>query len=181
MKKTDEIQLADLHLDSQSAIDALYRKHRDEFVQFGKRYLRSEEDIIDIYQDAVIALFEKVQAGKLTSLRSSVKTYLFSIGKFLMIDKHKSNIRVQSGIDDRFPLADIEVTDHAVLSERSAHLYHALSRLGETCRNILTYYYYRNFDLESIAIALDYKNSNVVKSHKSRCMQRLREIYKKMS
>ena len=46
--------------------------------------------IEDIFQDALIALYENAQNGKLDTIKSSLKTYLFSISKFMLFKKFKS-------------------------------------------------------------------------------------------
>lgn len=177
MDNKERIELAHLQNDGDNAMDMLYRSYKEEFLKFGKRYLESDEDISDIYQDAVISLHEKVSSGQLTQLSCTVKTYLFSIGKHLMINRYKSHQRVKFALIDEVDVSGtVDVYPHE-LSAQAEKLKAALLKLGDGCQKILTLFYYKNYDLESIAADLGYKNTNVVKSHKARCMQRLRNLF----
>ena len=70
-------------------LEQLYSMLRPLFMDFGKRYTQQEEDVLDVFQDAMIVFYENIQTGKLTVLDSTVKTYVFSIGKHLLINKLK--------------------------------------------------------------------------------------------
>jgi RNA polymerase sigma-70 factor (ECF subfamily) len=47
--------------------------------------------------------------------------------------------------------------------------------LGEPCKSILRYYYYKRFSMEAIAETMQYKNADTVKSQKVRCIKELQE------
>jgi RNA polymerase sigma-70 factor (ECF subfamily) len=177
MHRQDTINLTNLRNDGEKALDMLYRSYKDEFFNFGRQYLTVEDDISDVYQDSVIILYEKVTSGQLTQLTCSIKTYLFSIGKHLMINRYKS---IQRTKFDGFEEIDLEGTVDVYppeLTPQAEKLKKIVLKLEEGCQKILTLFYYRNFDLESIAIELGYKNANVVKSHKARCMKHLRKLF----
>lgn len=48
----------------------------------------------------------------------------------------------------------------------------AFDRLGENCRQLLTYFYLDELDNITIAQKMGLANANVVKSNKQRCMRR---------
>jgi RNA polymerase sigma-70 factor (ECF subfamily) len=52
----------------------------------------------------------------------------------------------------------------------------AMDNLGDGCKEIITMFYYQKCSIMDIVERLDYKNENVVKAHKSRCMKRLKEL-----
>lgn len=163
----------------QKTITEMYHAFRADFLHFGRRYLANEEDVLDAYQDSMIILFEHMQAGKLKTITSSVKTYLFAIGKHVMMAAFRKGQRTILPGETPEPEDFAGVTDvehEIMLSERQQFLAQALTQLDEKCRRILTLFYYRQYDQESIAETLGYKSGNVVKSHKARCMERLRKI-----
>ncbi len=158
-------------------IDAFYAKYRQDFFAYAKKHAVSTEDIQDIYQDAVIALYENVQEGRLKEMTSSLKTYLFSIGKYLMLNKIRKAKRLQS-LDDQ-ELMDVtrEMEETQVeLSDKQVVMLDMLKELSEGCQEILHLYFYRRFSIEAIVHHLGYKNENTVKAHKSRCQKKLREL-----
>ncbi|RLD18880.1 MAG: hypothetical protein DRI69_09530 [Bacteroidetes bacterium] len=177
MDKQVTIELTHLQNDGDIALERMYRSYKAEFFDFGRRYLSSDEDISDIYQDTVIAMYEKVATGQLTELSCSVKTYLFSIGKHLMINRYKSNQQVKFELFEEVDLAGSIDVYPPELSLQAEKLKTVILQLEDGCQRILTLYYYRNFNMESIAANLGYKNANVVKSHKARCMKRLRKLF----
>jgi RNA polymerase sigma-70 factor (ECF subfamily) len=54
----------------------------------------------------------------------------------------------------------------------------ALLRIGEKCRELLKLFFYHNYSIQNIMEKMNYKNENVVSSHKSRCIKQLKEILK---
>ena len=66
------------------ALDRFYIAHRMEFVKWAdKTYGLGSSEAIDIYQDSFIILYENIMNGKLINLESSLKTYMFAVGKNL--------------------------------------------------------------------------------------------------
>ncbi len=164
------------------ALQPVYHSFREEFLQFGRRYTTQEEEILDVYQDAVVALYENVVSGKLEKLNSSLKTYIFSIGKHLLLNTLKRGQRTDLTEE---PLSDSEIIKPVVwenleLSHQQNLLQQALETLGGTCRELLLLFYYERFSMEAIASRMGYKNTNTVKAHKARCMKSLRSIVEQM-
>ena len=83
MNRTDkEIELQSrLRADDKDALETVYLAYREEFVNFSKRYKVVGHDALDIFQDSVIVLHQKFVSSQLVLESSSVKTYLFAIGK----------------------------------------------------------------------------------------------------
>ena len=65
----------------------LYLEYRSAFISFAQKFCSNSNDIVDAYQDAIIVLQEKAFNGDLDELRSTLKTYLFSIGKYILYEK----------------------------------------------------------------------------------------------
>jgi len=164
------------------ALQPVYHSFREEFLQFGRRYTTQEEEILDVYQDAIVALYENVATGRLQQLQSSLKTYIFSIGKHLLINKLKRGQR--TSLSEK-PLPHSEIIEPIVwenqeLSHQQHLLQRALEQLGGTCRELILLFYYEHFSLEAIAARMGYKNTNTAKAHKARCMKSLRAIAEAM-
>ena len=167
-----------LQTEGSKALEQLYVAYREDFLAFARRYETEEADILDVYQDAIIALFENVNSGKISSLKSTVKTYLFSIGKFKLIDrlKAKGKMLPTEEVDQWNDQIDNSFEEQEELTQRQLELKEAINELGEQCKELLTLFYYRQYSIEAIRLTMDYKNDNTVKANKSRCMKSLREI-----
>ena len=179
-EKTDQYIKAFQQNDSE-VIGELYREHRQAFLQFSKRYPLDSDLSLDIYQDAFVALRDKALSGHLDNLDCSLKTYLFGIGKFLIYKRLKKEgkknmllVSDQEALEDEL---DVVITEGmAELTDQQRTLKRHFTRLGTKCQEVLTLFYYRGLTIDEIADVADYKNSNVVKSQKSRCLKQLKSM-----
>ena len=88
---------------NQQLLIKIYIKYQDQFLAYGfKRYPIDYDDLKEIYRDVVLAFYQFILNGKLTNLTTSLKSYLFEIGKY-KIYKYFSNQNFEieySGITD---------------------------------------------------------------------------------
>ena len=163
----------------QTELGMVYEEYRAEFLQWiSKEYHCSPDDSKDIYQLTILIFHDNIRQGKLEHLVSSVKTYLFGIGKniakenlrkekrFVPINKEKW---LKENLIDE-PSQSIEETSF----ERAKN---ALERLGQPCRRLIELFYYEKKSIPEITLALDYKNPETAKNQKCKCMARLRKIF----
>ncbi|MEP3209327.1 MAG: sigma-70 family RNA polymerase sigma factor [Maribacter sp.] len=180
-KKQLDITLEELRKGSDSVLRRVYEENRDKFLNFARRYHLSEEENIDIYQDAYVIFYDNVMSGKVESFTSSISTYLFGIGKYLIFDQMKKNKRKISsefdlalvGEEDEL-VSTLEMEENSLTTEQKL-LQKYFSTLGKQCQELLTLFYYRGFTIQEIMDHATYNSENVVKSAKSRCMKTLRE------
>ena len=177
---TDKAVIEALKQGDANTLKTIYSTNRLAFINFAKKYPVSEDTIIDVYQDAIIALRDNAINGKLDSLKSELKTYLFSIGKYMIYDKLKQSKKlhvVETVYTKDESLIEIPTYD---LTREQQQLQAAFKTLGQRCKEVLTLFYYRGFNLEEIMVELNYTNKDVVKSQKSRCIKSLKSlIFKK--
>jgi len=88
---SDKALFKSLRDGSEMAFKEVYEANRSTFLNFAKKYGLDTEAILDIYQDAYIAFYENVQNGKLVELKSSLATYLISIGKYMVLERLRKN------------------------------------------------------------------------------------------
>jgi RNA polymerase sigma factor (sigma-70 family) len=164
-------------------IDQLYRDHRDAFVTYAQRQLyATEDDAADCFQDAVIAFYKNIVSGRLRELTCSIRTYLFSIGKRLVYRRNHQRKREQptdheEGVQaaDELDWSLIDRFDHEHDRRR---LLDAMDRLGDTCRDVLTLYYYHHYPIESITQHLNLPSDGAVRIKKMRCLNQLKKLLK---
>jgi len=113
-------------------------------------------------------------------VNSSMKTYLFGIGKFMIFDSLKEKKRTTSYepqlhlVDDQIEAISLNPTD--ALSEEQILLRKYFKQLGEKCKQVLTLFYYRGLSIKEIVQEAGYKDENTAKATKSRCLKMLREM-----
>lgn len=134
-----------------------------------------EEDARDIFQEAMVVLYEQARDGKLPE-NSSLKTWIYAICRNKWLRQLEKNSR-----QSRF--TDFEDFDESIAAEETedsnvhALLRESLSRLGVGCRKLLLLFYYFKKSMEEIATELNYTNADNAKSQKYKCIQKLKTIY----
>jgi len=105
--------IALLNKGDKCVLENLYTQHKSAFINFAKPYAVSTEEILDIYQDATIALYENAIKGNLNTIKCSIKTYLFSIGKNMIFnflkEKDKTVLINTDEISEEYEESVIEV------------------------------------------------------------------------
>jgi RNA polymerase sigma factor (sigma-70 family) len=154
-----------------------YNQYKQDFIHFGRKFSSDEELILDAYHDAFIALYENVISKKIVEMRSSLKTYVFSIGKYTIYNKVRESRKsqVSDTMENRseYALAVESVFEN---SEESDKMRGYFNLLGDACKSLLIYFYYKRYSIEALVNTLGYKNENTVKAYKSRCLKKLKKI-----
>jgi len=158
-------------------VKKLYIRNRSAFGGFAKKYDLSEADIADIYQDAFIAIRRHALNGTLAEVSSSFKTYLFGIGKFMIINKIKKD-RLYTNIlkDSTDAIPTIQVEHEVTMSREQKLVNHYFKKMGKRCQELLTLSFYRGLTNVEISDRLNLANEAVVRVQKSRCLATLRQL-----
>ena len=181
---SDEQLISQLKQRDRDALKKVYLDYKNEFFKFCSRYEKSNVVLEDTFQDAIIALYENAIAGKLDHINSSVKTYLFGIGKFMIFKRfrdHKKEISTDDNyiFDQREKQTFTEIIEDEGPNQFQRQLVDNFKKLGNKCREILELFYLQGLKLEEIMEVQGYENKNVVKSQKSRCLKTLKELISK--
>src|SRR4249920_1723065 len=100
---SDEILVQQIKSGDQKALSHLYETFRSEFLRWVmKDFKCPEDDTKDLFQVAVLVVYENIQKGKLDQMTSSLKTYLFSVGKNLAHEWNRKNQRQQPFDQEHF-------------------------------------------------------------------------------
>lgn len=151
--------------------------YKAEFLSFIKQYDVEHESAEDIYQDAVIALYQNFSTKKLSLEKSSLKTYLFGIGKNITYKHLQARNKQLSVVGELEDHQTIEFETPG-LNRYQQELAKQLNNISDSCKELLRLYYYRNLTIQEIVDNSIYKDANTVKSHKSRCMKKLKSLVK---
>ena len=160
-------------------LQQLYQQYRQEFGQWAvKRYNIDEEMIGEIYQQTFIALYYNIKNEKLTTLNSSIKTYLFAIGKNQIRDYLKSSKR---WAEPGEPEINMDQLDNSILdkydqSDMKETVKILLEKIGEPCKTVLELFYFKHYSMDSIASELDYKSEQIAAKRKFICLKQLRSL-----
>ena len=181
-KVAQQAWLADIKAGREDALKKLYRDYREEFMVWAKhRYVYPEADLPDVFQEAIIVLYNNVQHGKLTELTVTPKTYLFAVCKRILMKRggRWQRVEFKETFDDGL-LQDIDtdIQQDMETQHRQSILQKAMDKLGKSCRDILHLFYFERYRMAEISEVLGLKNETVVRSQKLRCINYLRKILK---
>lgn len=171
--------IARLKAGDEKAIKKVYEDNKNGFLIFANRYGLDKDELTDVYQDAVIALLENAKKGKIDDLKSSLTTYLFGIGKFMIFQRLKKNNKTIPSDDIENLEFEYEDYSEDEINLQIVALREGLKKLGEQCQKVLTLFYYEEKKLDEIQTLLGYTNKDVLKSQKSRCLKQLKDFTKK--
>lgn len=163
----------------QTELGLVYAEYREEFLRWLTReYHCSDDDSKDIYQLTILIFYDNIKLGKLETLVSSVKTYLFGIGKNIVKDYIRKEKRYTPIHQEKWLKEYLMEEQTPALDERAFDVASiALAKLGNPCRRLIEMFYYEKKSIPEISEALQYKNPDTTKNQKCKCMARLRKLF----
>lgn len=179
MNTDDTHQLiTDIKQGKDEALKTLYRQYQPEFLVWAaKRFQLSEDDLQDVFQDVVIIFYKNVRSGKLEVLRSSLKTYLYGIGKNLLLKKSAKQSKNTALNHDDLPPVNMQLVYDIEKNHQQQLLQTAFEQLKNNCRQILTLFYYKQYSTEAIMNTMNYSSTETVRSRKLQCLKALRKVF----
>lgn len=163
--------------DREGTLASIYKTYRSNFLNFSKNLTNDEEMTIDCFQEAVISLYENLTIGKITDQNSTIKTYLFAIGKNKILNAQKKKANQTKLALERTEVEEVQKQKEQ-LDFNKTLLNKGFDLLGQRCKEVLIRYYYHGYSIEAIMNDMNYKNENTVKAHKSRCLSQIRASLK---
>ncbi len=152
-------------------LDHLYTKHYRMMLKIVLKNSGTEEEAKDIYQEALIAFWQKAASGKLV-LTSKISTYLYSVCNNLWLKELDRKGRlVNEQKDGQESQRHEEHENYKIVLQ-------CIEELGDVCKNILMYYYFDGLSMSDIAEKMEFANTDTAKTKKYKCKKRLDNLIK---
>lgn len=175
--------LAQLAQGGREATEQVYNAHLSTVTGWIAQHGGTADDAADIYQEAMIVLYEKAQHEDFR-LTCRIGTYLFAIGKHLWY-KRLQQLNRQPG---SLPEMNEEEAYQGQAYEDDLNAHHereayyeqvdnALDQIGEPCRSLLKAFYHKDMSMQEIAASFGYTNPDNAKTQKYKCLARLRKLF----
>ncbi len=159
----------------------IYHAYRDEFKNWViKRFYIDEETALDFFQESIAGLYSNALRNKLDDSSVNVKTFLFAVGKYHILN-HKNfegNIDLMEDLVSKAEEIPGFAEEPLKKGEDSQKALAHLRDLGDPCKQILEAYYLHGKVLTTITEEFGYKNKKVLKAVKHRCIEKLRALLK---
>ncbi len=162
-------------------LQQIYKTYKDEFIGWILKVRNvSKNDAEDLFQISVVTFYENIINSKLVELTSSVKSYIFSIGKNKAMELHRLNKKEL--LFENLPIMDhVDSSDESkesklFLESRIEQLSLLLDNISERCRKLLKMFYYEKKSMNEIQHEFSFNSSAVAKNEKYKCLSRLKSM-----
>jgi len=139
-----------------------------------------KEDAIDVFQNTVIILHDKIENHKLDLPAEKLKSYLFGIARnkgleyLRSLDKYVTTNYAEQILKDSTTIREKELIEKKIeaISE-------GISLLSKSSQDIIMLYYEQHKSISEITEILGYKNNETTKNMKYKSVQKLKRIVNK--
>lgn len=139
----------------------------------------SEDEARDIFQEGMMTVWLNVREGRFSPESGSVGGYLFQICKFKWLDRLKSaSVKNKAGLRvERLEQTEAEGEEKwREDEERLRYLSSLFNKLGDSCKQLLGWFYFDKLSMDEIAANMG-NTASTVKTMKYRCMEKLRNFH----
>ena len=159
------------------AIETIYKENFNLIQALVLNNNGSAEDAKDIFQEAMIVLYQKVQSGNV-ELNCQIKTFVYSVSRRLWLKRlvHQSRYSLHEN-HENIVLVDEDVEDHEQKNTEFSMMEKAMNSLGEPCKSLLEAFYMGKKGMQEIAESFGYTNADNAKTQKYKCLLRLRKLF----
>jgi len=177
-ESNEKALLEGLARSDKKAIEIIYRENYNMVQSLIINNSGSTDDAKDIFQEAMIVLYEKVRSGTF-ELNCLIKTYVYSVSRRLWLKRLQQMNRYVPAIEnlqDTVPVEE-EVEENERINSEFQAMEKAISSLGEPCKSLLEAYYLEKKSMQEIALFFGYTNAENAKNQKYKCLVRLKKIF----
>jgi len=170
--KDEEILLAIKTGQNGIVLNHLYKTALPQITKFVVRNGGDTDEAKDIFQDAVLSLFNTVKLKKYENGRD-LKGFLYFVSRNLWINRIKKRNKQFSIVDtDSFEMED---TPYAkiITQEKETAILDLMEKIGTQCKELLKYTLYDKLSLKEVAQKMGFASEDVAKTAQYRCKQKL--------
>ena len=174
----EQILLRGLVDNDSKAIESIYKDNYNMIQAFILNNNGSYDDARDIFQEAMITLYEKAKSESFV-LTCQIKTYIYSVCRRLWLKRLQQMgkyISAGENLEETVPVED-DLEVHEKRNAEFAIMERALGSLGEPCKSLLEAYYIQKKGMTEIAGEFGYTNADNAKNQKYKCLMRLKKLF----
>ena len=177
-ESNEKALLEGLARSDKKAIEIIYRENYNMVQSLIINNSGSTDDAKDIFQEAMIVLYEKVRSGTF-ELNCLIKTYVYSVSRRLWLKRLQQMNRYVPAIENLQETVPVEeeIEENERINSEFQTMEKAISSLGEPCKSLLEAYYLEKKSMQEIALFFGYTNAENAKNQKYKCLVRLKKIF----
>jgi RNA polymerase sigma factor (sigma-70 family) len=168
--------LQGLARNDRKAIETIYRENYNMIQALVISNNGNTDDAKDVFQEAMIVLYEKVQSGSF-ELNCQIKTFVYSVCRRIWLKRlmQQNRFTITDGYET--VVVDDEVEDHEKRNAEFLMMEKAMNGLGEPCKSLLEAFYLEKKNMQEIASGFGYTNAENAKNQKYKCLMRLKKLF----
>ncbi|MET0466794.1 MAG: sigma-70 family RNA polymerase sigma factor [Chitinophagaceae bacterium] len=175
---SEKVLLQGLARNDKKAVETIYKENYSTIQSLIINNNGSADDAKDIFQEAMIVLYEKARSGSF-ELNCQIKTYLYSVSRRLWLKRLQQSSRYGGDIghaESTVPVED-DIEEHTRRDQEFEMMNKAIGSLGEPCKSLLEAFYLQKKNMQEIAANFGYTNAENAKTQKYKCLIRLKKIF----
>ncbi len=163
--------------DNSSALKHLYGEPLKKVRNYILKNNGSRDDANDVFQDAVIALFNLIKKGKYDRSKD-LNGFLYVVAKNLWVDKiRKDKKREITDFSESYDHTDYSDHLKSMMSQEKLTAFQTLFNMQTPrCKALLHYSIYEKLSMKEISDKMGMSNENVAKATNYRCKQALAKL-----
>ena len=155
----------------------LYKRNIDPIRSYIIRNSGNSADVEDMLQEALVIFWQNAQKDDFV-LSSKLDTYLYAIAKNLWLKQLRKGSRVTYSDFENDHSEEMADTETEYTEDKYSVLAKYMQELGETCRTLLSFFYFEQWDMEQIAEKMQFANADTAKAKKYQCKKKLEFLIK---
>jgi RNA polymerase sigma factor (sigma-70 family) len=169
--------LSGLAKSDKKAIETIYKENYNMVQALIINNNGSSEDAKDIFQEAMIVLYEKVRSGNF-ELNCQIKTFVYSVSRRIWLKRlmQQNRFSLSEGHEE-IAMVDEEMEEHERRNMEFGMMEKAMGGLGEPCKSLLEAFYIKKKSMQDIAAGFGYTNAENAKNQKYKCLMRLKKLF----
>lgn len=178
-RSKDQILLEGVVNNDSKSLEKIYKLYFNAIQTFIINNNGNYDDARDVFQEAVIALYEKAKSGNFV-LTSQLQTYIYSICKRLWLKRlsklNQYSLPLKDNMEEEIAVED----DLQRLSDKNVAfdiMERTLNSIGDPCKSLLTAFYIDKKNMTEIAALFGYTNPENAKTQKYKCLMRLKKLF----
>ncbi|MBN1183908.1 MAG: sigma-70 family RNA polymerase sigma factor [Bacteroidales bacterium] len=177
IKSIDAELITGLKNEDQRAINEIYRRYFQTINQFIIMNHGNKEDAKDIFQEAMMVVFENTRKKSL-ELTCSLKTYIYSIVRNIWYKKGRSTNNLPEFINssDKDEILENVIDEEDIelikWNERRVFIYKMFNQLTKNCQKLLKLFL-DGLNLVEVTNIMKFKNVQYTKNQRYRCKKSL--------
>jgi RNA polymerase sigma factor (sigma-70 family) len=172
MTTTDHMHLQAIRTGDSAGLREIFRLYLPRVAGLVTRNGGTYDDARDIFQDALVVLFEKSRSGQF-ELRSAFPTLLYGICRNLWGNRLQKKSRTEVTLTDDFKLTDtVDLERDLLEAEENRIFWDGFRRLGADCQQLLRLFFEQK-KMEEIAAAMQFGSVSYAKKRKFQCKEYL--------